>query len=202
MLISEEKLKRYVIDGPCFVHDAVCLIYGIDPELMVKRSEYSHYDVSFKYNLDEFDPLLKVLSGKRYFWDIKDNIFSLVNKTLQNNIQVNEELLKLIGEYIDNLISEDADDFAQKFIYLMKKIRPAAKEVTTNSSSQLVTTEERNQKFKSMAGEILGKDKKKTKSIVAQEIYDWLAKNEPKFLRRAGGGFISTKTIERNIKKR
>lgn len=201
MLISEEILRQYINDGPCYVHDAVCLIHGIDPEQMVKKGEYSHYDVSFTYNLVEFNPLLKALCGKRYFWDVRDNIFSLVNKALQNNIEVNEVLLKLIGEYIDNLISEDVHSFAQKFLYLMKKIRPAAKEITTNSSSQFVTTEERSQKFTSMAGEIWGKDPKKTKAIVAQEIYEWLAKHEPQFLRKADGGGISTQTIERNIKK-
>ncbi|HHF7344405.1 TPA: hypothetical protein ACPSKB_000810 [Legionella feeleii] len=201
MLISVEKIKGYVHDATCLIHDAVCLIYGFDPERMVIKNSHNYRDVTFRQSVTEFNALYKILRGNRLFWEIRDNIFCFVDKTLQNNISVDKELLSAISSYVENLINEDIKIFKKQFPYLMREIEPEQKETIPNFPI-VTTSAERIEKWQEISHERWKQNSKIKKKDMAKSIYEILTQSDPKYITQLDGSFVSLATIEKNIKKR
>ena len=201
MLISAAKIKGYMHDATCLIHDAICLIYGFDPERMVIKNSHNYRDVTFRQSVAEFNALYKILRGNRLFWEIRDNIFCFVEKTLQNNISVDKKLLKAISSYVENLINEDIKIFKKQFPYLMRKIEPKQKETTPNLPIVL-TSAERIEKWQEISCEQWKQNSKIKKKEMAESIYEILKQSDPKYITQVDGSFVSHATIEKNIKKR
>ena len=202
MMITPQNIKRRVSDAPCSLHDAVCIIYGFDPDKMVIKNSYDYRDVKFRHSVIELDNLYKILRGNWLFWEMRENIFYFVDRTLKNNIQVDKKLLKEIGLYMANLITTDLEYFREQFPYLAEKVKPQQNNDSLQPHRISISKEERNKKFQELANAIFKTNPSEKKKDAANKIYEALKTNNPEYLKEADGQLISLGTIERNIKKR
>ncbi|STX44493.1 Uncharacterised protein [Legionella donaldsonii] len=199
MFTSLKKIKEFVHYAPCPVHDAVCLIYGFDPGILVVKNSNNYREVRFREDVIEFEVLFKILRGNRPFWDVRDNIFYFVDKALQNNISVDKKLLKAISTFTGNLINEDVGLFKRHYPYLSRKTIPEKQNLTTTPK---ITPEQRIQKWREIACEKWKQNPKIKKEEMAKVIYEELEQTKPEFLKQGNGDFVAISTIIKNLKKK
>lgn len=201
MKASLNTIKRYVNDGSCRVHEAICLIYDFEPSTIIRESKTNYRDVQFKYVVTEFEALFNLLCEQPMWWLMQYNIFYYTDRALKNNIKVSKKLLKEINQYASNLIDTDLDKFKDRYSYLTRTMNPQEKKHVGVGTKTILKTE-RDQKWREMANEQFKNKSNLKLKEVAECIYSALEKVASEYLKQANGKMVSVGTIMRIIKKR
>jgi hypothetical protein len=206
MKASSKTIKQYIHASSCRIHDAVCLIYGFDPKVMVIENYNNYRERRFQSNLSKFETLLQLLCAGQVWWRMSCNIFYYVEKTLKNNMTVSQGLTNAIQQYVKNLTEIDYKLFQNHYPYIIRGFQDAVMTLNVNVNDKHIprfSTEERNRKYQEIANKIWQEKPSLTKEEIAQQVYNTLLKEDPEYLiDKRSEQSVAVGTILKNFRKK